>query len=38
MEVDLDLFFTLRQLLNYKKIGRLKRNWSKFKVTGAENE
>ena len=25
MEVDFDLFFTLRQLLNYKKIGRLKK-------------
>lgn len=23
-EVDFDIFFTLRQLLNYKKIGRLK--------------
>ena len=25
LEVDFDIFFTLRQLLNYKKIGRLKR-------------
>lgn len=25
MEVDFDLFFKLRQLLNYKKIGRLKK-------------
>ena len=24
-EVDFDIFFTLRQLLNYKKIGRLKK-------------
>ena len=26
-EVDFDIFYTLRQLLNYKKVGRLKRNW-----------
>ena len=25
LEVDFDIFFTLRQLLNYKKIGRLKK-------------
>lgn len=25
LDVDFDLFFTLRQLLNYKKIGRLKK-------------
>ena len=25
LEVDFDIFFTLRQLLNYKKVGRLKK-------------
>ena len=26
LEVDFDIFFTLRQLLQYKKVGRLKKN------------
>ena len=30
LEVDFDIFFTLRQLLNYKKIGRLKRKLSEI--------
>ena len=30
LEVDFDIFFSLRQLLNYKKIGRLKRKLSEI--------
>ena len=30
LEVDFDIFFTLRQLLQYKKIGRLKRKLSEI--------
>ena len=30
LEVDFDIFFSLRQLLNYKKIGRLKKKLGKI--------
>ena len=30
LEVDFDIFFTLRQLLNYKKIGKIKKKFGEI--------